>query len=83
MTAKTMIAAVALVLIGVVAGMNVPQVEAQRQGPYAITAMGNVVWRIATHTGQVSLCHTIDSKPRNARLIEKVPRCGPWSDLGN
>ncbi len=56
MTAKTVAIGVALVLVGVLVGLNVPIAEAQRDGPYALSATDSGVWRMNLRTGQVSIC---------------------------
>ncbi len=75
MTAKTVAIGVALVLVGVLLGLNVPMAEAQRGGPYAISAAGtgNTVWRADVRTGQVSYCIRGTSDP-----FSKPPICSPW-----
>jgi len=75
MTAKTVAIGVALVLVGVLVGLNVPMAEAQRNGPYAISAggKGNTVWRADVRTGQVSFCIRRASNP-----FTKPPMCSPW-----
>ncbi len=70
MTAKTVAIDVALVLVGVLVGMNVPIAEAQRGGPYAISGDGKYVWRADVRTGKVSKCF-LDS-------YDKPPLCSVW-----
>ena len=57
MTLKTVAIGAALVVAGVLLGMNYPIADALRGGPYALSAGGaKFVWRINTQTGEDSLC---------------------------
>ncbi len=63
MTPKIVAIGAALVLVGVLLGMKFPTAEAQRDGPYALSAGGGSIggdatyaWRINLPTGEVSLC---------------------------
>ena len=77
MTGKTVVAGAVLVLIGVLVGMNVPKVEAQQAGAYAIavtTVRGApIAWRINVRTGQASWCIFAQGG------FEHAPNCSPWS----
>ncbi len=66
MTAKTVAIGVALVLVGVLVGLNVPMADAQRDGSYGLSAGsaglggdGASTWRMNLRTGQVSVCGTL------------------------
>ncbi len=66
MTPKTVAIGAALVLVGVLLGMNFSTAEAQRDGPYALSAGGGSIggdatyaWRMNLPTGEVSLCVVI------------------------
>ena len=74
MTPKTVFIGLALVLAGVLLGMNVPTVAAQRDGQYRLSATGLVVWRMDHRTGRVSFCLS----NREA----ETPRCSPWGPVG-
>ena len=76
MTAKTVAIGAALVLVGVLVGLNVPMAEAQRDGPYALSA-GAVrsVWRMNVRTGQVSFCGSFSGTETPPG---KRPVCSPW-----
>ena len=75
MTAKTVAIGVALVLVGVLVGLNVPIAEAQRGGPYAISSgHASTAWRMNVRTGQVSVCKSkipFDENPGR-------PVCSSW-----
>ncbi len=77
MTAKTVAIGVALVLVGVLVGLNVPMAEAQRDGPYALSSSGTggSAWRANVRTGQVSFC-MITGDPKNEP--GKRPVCSAW-----
>ncbi len=80
MTAKTVAIGVALVLVGVLVGLNVPIAEAQRGGSTYV--LGNspnyLVWRLNTQTGQVSRCRF------KGEYIDATisPTCTPWTAAG-
>jgi len=75
MTAKTVAIGAAVVLVGVVVGMNVPTVEAQRGGAYSFLTVtaGAKIWRLRVGTGQVSFCA--------AKGTSAPPTCSPWGPV--
>ncbi len=77
MTPKTVAIGAALVLVGVLVGLNVPMAEAQRNGPYAFSATAPAyAWRMNVRTGQVSTCNgTPLGNPPPA------PKCSPWGPV--
>ncbi len=74
MTLKTIAIGVALVLVGTLIGMTVPDAEAQRnRGLFGLSAgSDSEVWRINLATGEVSICES-------ASGATKVPVCSPWA----
>ena len=71
MTPKTVAIGAALVLVGVLMGLSVPMVEAQRDGHYKfVTVERNSVWRANQTTGKVSWCF--------AKGAAIVAICSPW-----
>ena len=87
MTAKTVAIGAALVLVGVLVGLNVPMAEAQRDGPYALSATEGGVWRMNLRTGQVSICGVAMTPGSQALSVTSpsgfppewsVPKCSAW-----
>ena len=79
MTPKTVTIGVALVLVGVLVGLNVPMAEAQRDGSYAISAATTpgAVWRINVSSGQVSMCRS-ETWSSAIGPDTKPAGCAPW-----
>ena len=79
MTANTVAIGAALVLVGVVAGMNVPTVEAQRGDTYAISASSaHFTWRMNRQTGQVSVCMSTSASSYPSTMIDSDIVCSKW-----
>ena len=78
MTLKIVAIGAALVLVGVLLGMNSPIAEAQRDGPYAISpgspGVAGAIWRVNQATGQVSFCLVA----KTGRGTKEPPKCSPW-----
>ena len=91
MTPKTVAIGAALVVAGVLLGMNYPIAEAQRDGPYALSAGGGSIsgdvtyaWRMNTRTGKVSVCGLLVPQmmlvapDKAAQEGLDTPKCSPW-----
>ena len=91
MTPKTVAFGATLALVGVLLGMNIPIAEAQRDGPYALSAGGDSIgdnatyaWRMNLRTGQVSVCGLgvpklmLFAPEEAAKEGLDTPRCSPW-----
>ncbi len=89
MTPKAVAIVAALVLGGVLLGMNYPIADALwRGGPYGLSAVGTkagAVWRMNQRTGQVSLCLFegvySDWKAETLTPLQTArmtPQCSPW-----
>ena len=77
MTPKTVTIAVAIAVGGVLLGMNYPIAEAQRDGPYGLSAIDSgAVWRMDRRTGQVSICF-----PEGEDVEDIILLCSVWGPV--